>query len=109
MSKVYQGLYEIDYLLRPYVVRPMLAEALPEISADRRTYIIHIKKGIHFADDRCFPGGKGRELRAEDFVYSWKRLADVHNRSPRYFSFEGKIAGLDEYRQKSAKERVTIF
>jgi oligopeptide transport system substrate-binding protein len=107
ISKVYQGLYEFEYLLRPYEIRPQLAEALPEISADRLTYTIRIKKGIHFADDPCFRGGKGRELVAEDFVYSWKRLADAHNRSTRYFSFEGKIVGLDDYRKKSTTQRVS--
>src|ERR1043166_3650084 len=92
INKVYEGLYEFEYLVRPYRVRPMSAESMPEISADRLTYTIHIKKGVRFADDPCFPSGKGRELTVEDFIYSWKRLADTHNRSPRYFIFEGRIA-----------------
>src|SRR6266404_1712971 len=87
ISKVYEGLYEFEYLARPYRVRPMLADSMPEISTDRLTYTIHVKKGVRFADDRCFPGGQGRELTAEDFVYSWKRLADTNNRSTRYFNF----------------------
>jgi ABC-type transport system substrate-binding protein len=107
ISKVYEGLYEIEYLVRPYRVRPMLAESLPEISPDRVTYTIHIKRGVRFADDPCFPGGRGRELTAEDFVYSWKRLADTNNRSTRYFSLEGRIVGLDEYHEKSIHQRVS--
>ena len=106
ISKVYEGLYEFEYLVRPYRVRPLLAESMPEISADRLTYTIHVKKGVRFADDPCFPGGKGRELTAEDFIFSWKRLADTHNRSPRYFNFEGRIVGLDEFRDKSVQQKV---
>jgi ABC-type transport system substrate-binding protein len=107
ISKIYQGLYEMEYLARPYGIRPMLAEAMPEVSPDRLRYTIRIKKGVYFTDDPCFAGGKGRELTAEDFVYSWKRLADAHNRSTRYFSFEGRIVGLDEYHEKSTKQRMS--
>jgi ABC-type transport system substrate-binding protein len=107
INKVSEGLYEFEYLARPYQVRPMLAESLPEISPDRLTYTIHLKKGVRFADDPCFRGGKGRELTAEDFVYSWKRLADTRNRSTRYFSLEGRIVGLDEFRNKSTREKVS--
>ena len=66
--KVYEGLYEYKYLVRPYAVRPNLATDMPEISPDGLTYTFHLKKGVRFADDACFPGGKGRELTAEDFI-----------------------------------------
>jgi oligopeptide transport system substrate-binding protein len=107
INKVSEGLYEFEYLVRPYRVRPLLAAAMPEISQDRLTYTISIKKGVRFGDDPCFSGGKGRELTAEDFVYSWKRLADARNRSTRYFSLEGRIVGLDEFRAKSTREKVS--
>jgi oligopeptide transport system substrate-binding protein len=107
ICKVYEGLYEYEYLARPYELKPMLAEALPEISADRLTYTIRLKKGVRFTDDPCFPGGKGRELVAEDFVYAIKRLADIKNLSPRYFNLEGRIAGLDEYRAASGQRQVS--
>src|ERR1043166_6595594 len=107
INKVYEGLYEFESLVWRYRVRPLLAKSIPEISAERLTYTIRIRKDVRFSDDPCFPGGKGRELVAEDFVYSWKRLADMHNRSPRYFGFEGRIVGLDEFRKKSIKENVS--
>ncbi len=107
ICKVYEGLYEYEYLERPYQLKPMLAEGMPEVSEDRLTYTFHLKQGVRFADDKCFPGGKGRELVAEDFVYSIKRLADIHNLSPRYFTIEGRIAGLDEYRKESGQRRVS--
>ena len=107
ICKVYEGLYEYEYLDRPYRLKPMLVDGMPEVSADRLTYTFHLKRGVRFADDPCFPGGKGRELVAGDFVYSLKRLADVKNLSPRYFTLEGRIVGLDEYRQESGQRRVS--
>jgi len=105
--KVYEGLYEYEYLVRPYTVRPLLADGMPEVSADGLTYTFHLKKGVKFADDPCFPGGKGREMTADDFVYSWKRVADVKTRSNCFWIFEGHIAGLDEYHQKSIDKGVS--
>src|ERR1041385_734160 len=64
--KVYEGLYEYEYLDRPYAARPQLAEAMPEVSPDGLTYTFRLKKGVKFIDDPCFPGGKGREVTAED-------------------------------------------
>ncbi len=104
--KVYEGLYEYEYLVRPYTVRPLLADGMPEISADGLTWTIHIKKGVRFADDPCFPGGKGRELTAEDFVYSWKRVADVRTHSNCFWIFEDRIAGINAFHQKSIAQPV---
>ena len=74
---------------------PLAAEALPQITDDGRTYTFKLKKGIHFAADPAFKGKK-RELVADDYVYSLKRLVDPKIRSPWAFLVEGKIVGLDE-------------
>lgn len=107
ICKVYEGLYEYEYLVRPYELKPMLADGPPVIAPDRLTYTIRLKPGVRFADDPCFPGGKGRELTAADFVYAIKRLADLKNLSTRFYSLEGRIVGLDEYRAESGKRRVS--
>jgi oligopeptide transport system substrate-binding protein len=104
--KVYEGLYEYQYLARPYAVRPNLAEAMPEVSPDGLTYTFHLRKGIKFTDDACFPGGKGREVTAEDFVYSWKRVADVKTQSNCYWIFEGRVVGIEDFHQQSINGKV---
>ena len=106
VSRLFEGLLEYEYLKRPYTVRPLLAAEMPAISADGLTYTFKIKRGIRFHDNPCFPDGKGRELTAEDFVYSWKRLADANNKPKGYWIFEGRIAGLDEFHQLSSKGPV---
>jgi ABC-type transport system substrate-binding protein len=109
ICRVYEGLLEYAYLDRPYRVQPMLAETMPEVSEDGLTYTFRIRKGIFFQDDPCFPGGKGRELTAEDFVCSIKRMADLKNASSGYWVFNGRVAGLDEFRAASAGKTPTDY
>ncbi len=103
VARVYEGLLEYHYLKRPYTLIPNLAESLPEVSKDGFTYTFKIKKGVFFHDDACFPSGKGRELHAQDFVYSIKRLADPKLQSSGWWLLQNKIAGLDEWRDKYSK------
>lgn len=109
-AKIFETLYTYAYLERPYRVIPMLAESMPEVSADGKKQIIKIKQGIFFADDPAFPEGKGRELTAEDFIYAWKRMADLNNRSTNYSSiFQGYIEGLDEFREYTATTKKVDY
>lgn len=109
IARVYEGLLQYSYLKRPYEVEPLLATQMPAVSEDGLTYTFKIRKGIFFQDDPCFPGGKGRELRAEDFVYSIKRVADVKNTSPGYWAFNGRIAGLDTFRASTKGGQPTDY
>jgi oligopeptide transport system substrate-binding protein len=93
-AEIFDTLYEWDYLARPYRFVPSIAAAMPEYSADGRTWTIALKQGIHFADDPAF-GGTRRELTAADVVYSWKRLMDPRVRSPNADLVRGKFVGLD--------------
>ena len=99
---IFETLYTYDYLARPSKVVPLAAEAMPQVGDQGRTWTIRIRKGIRFADDPVF-GGKPRELTAEDFVYSIKRLMDPRIRSPWAFLVEGKLAGLDEVAEQAKK------
>ncbi len=100
IARVYEGLLEYHYLERPYKLQPNLAEAMPTVSEDGLTYTFKIKKGVMFHDNKCFPNGKGRELKAKDFVFSIKRMADLKNNSTGWWLLDGKIAGLNEWRDK---------
>jgi ABC-type transport system substrate-binding protein len=70
-----------DHLARPFKLRLLTAEAMPEYSADYRVWTIKIRPGIYFADDPAFKGQK-RELVAADYVYALKRIVDPKNKSP---------------------------
>jgi ABC-type transport system substrate-binding protein len=95
IEAIFEPLLTYDYLARPARLVPKTAEALPQVSADGRTYTLRIRKGIYFQEDPAFKGAK-RELTAQDYAYSIKRFFDPKYRSPYAFIFTGKIVGLDE-------------
>ena len=103
VSQIFDTLYQFHYLKRPYEVIPNLASSMPDISEDKLVYTIPIKKGIVFQDDPCFGEnrGEGRELTADDVVFSIKRNADVRIRSLGWWLFDGRIKGLNEFREKT--------
>ena len=110
-GRVYEGLLQYAYWERPYRVEPLLAAAMPEVSADGTVWRFRLRPGIHFSDDPCFAatGGRGRELVAQDIVYSILRIADVKVGSGGYWAFRGRIAGLDEFREASRGEAPTDY
>jgi len=93
----YDTLYEYKYLARPYELEPNLAAVMPEISPDGLVYTIPIKHGVRFVDDPAFPAGKGRELTAQDVVYSLKRHFDPKNHSEGAWLWRDRIVGLDDW------------
>lgn len=99
--QVFEGLLEIHYLKRPLELEPLLAEAMPDVSADGLVYTFKLRDAV-FQDDACFPGGIGRKVTAGDFVWCWKRLmADPGSTGA--WIFEGKIKGLEAWTEKARK------
>lgn len=103
IAPLYHQLLTYDYGSRPVRLIPYAAAAMPQISADRRTYVLELRPGLLFASHAAF-GGKPRELVAEDFVYSWKRVADPANSSMSYSALEGVIEGLDDVVGRARRE-----
>ena len=99
-ANIFDAPLQIEFLARPVRARPNTAAAMPEVSADFKTFTFTIKPGIYFADDPAFKGKK-RELIAADHVYAIKRLYDPKLKSPSLFVFENdKVLGLSELRQQ---------
>jgi peptide/nickel transport system substrate-binding protein len=80
MQHVYEPLYTFD---AKWNVVPMLAEGMPKISADGKTYAIAIRKGVMLHN--------GRELNADDVVASLQRWMD---QSPRGKAVAKEIESL---------------
>ncbi|HOM15463.1 MAG TPA: ABC transporter substrate-binding protein, partial [Rubrivivax sp.] len=96
---IFDAPLEFAYLARPVRLRPNTAAAMPEVSADHRTFTVRIQPGIFFDDDPAF-GGKPRELTAADYVYSIKRHYDPRWKSGNLYILENaKILGLSELRK----------
>ncbi len=109
VGKIFEGLFEFHPFKRPYELMPNLAESLPTVSADGLTYIFKIKKGVLFHDSPCFKDKLGREFQADDVIYSFKRLADPKLQAKGWWLVDGKIAGLNEWRDKHAALEATNY
>ena len=107
VARVYEGLLEYHYLKRPFVLQPNLAATMPEVKGNGLTYIFKLRKGVLFHDSECFKGGKGREMVAEDVVYSLKRTA-AEPKALGWWVLNGKLAGLNEFRDQVSKGKATI-
>lgn len=104
MPSIYESLYQYSYLSETVQVEPLIAADMPQYSKDRLTLTIPLKHGIKFADDPCFKetGGKGREVVAQDYIYEFKRLALPDLQSQGWWIFDGKIVGINAFRDKLA-------
>ena len=103
VANMFDGLYEYEFLARPVRLRPSTAVALPEASADFKTFTIRVRAGLYFNDDPAF-SGKKRELTAADYVYSIKRLADPRWKSPHWSGIDNnRIVGLAAARDTAIK------
>ncbi len=101
IAGIFESLLTFDYLARPFKMKPLTAEAMPEISPDFTRFTFKLKRGIYFADDPAFKGQK-RELTAQDYVFSIKRHYDPKWKSPNLYLLENaKLLGLTELRKKA--------
>ncbi len=102
---IFEAPLEFEFLAKPTRVRPNTAAAMPEVSADYRTFTFRIKPGILFADDPAFKGAP-RELTAQDYVYSLKRHYDPRWKSGNLYLLEAdKILGLSELRKEALETK----
>ena len=68
-----------------------------KISEDGKEYVFHIRKGIAFHDNACFPKGKGRFMNAKDVEYSLTRACDPKARTVHYWAFKDKVVGANAF------------
>ncbi len=101
-NAIFDAPLRYDFLARPPKLVPNTLVAMPEVSTDYKTYTLHVKPGIYFADDPAF-GGKKRELTAEDYVYSIKRLFDPKLAAPQLAEVEGYVVGSEELMKRVRK------
>lgn len=98
-AHIFEALYTYDHLARPATPKPLIADGMPQHSADFRTWTVKIKPGIYFQDDPAFKSQK-REVTAQDFIYPFQRIADPANKSPLWSWVETyNLLGLAEQRK----------
>jgi ABC-type transport system substrate-binding protein len=87
---IFDGLYDYDPEMR---LTPRLAAALPEVSEHGTVLRVQLKQGLRFHN--------GRELTAEDVVWSFERMLSAETHSPGA-SFYASIAGVAAFRAGQA-------
>ena len=102
LAHIFEALYSYDHLARPAKLVPLLADGMPEVSADFRTWTIRLKRGVFFADDPAFKGAK-REVVAQDFIHVLQRAVDPANISPA----EGDVIDIGVLGLKAARDEAT--
>jgi peptide/nickel transport system substrate-binding protein len=70
-------------------LRPDLAAALPDVSADGLSWTFHLKRGLHYA-----PPYQGIEITSADFMRALARVAHLANFQLPFYSV---IKGFDDY------------
>lgn len=105
----YDTLLQYDYLSRSYKLVPSMAAKMPEISADGKSYTFTLRDDLLFADDGTFPAPGSRQVTSEDVKFSILRIADARNHSPVYWIYRNRIAGLNDFRRRSAELKKGDF
>ncbi len=103
-DQIFDGLVTFDD--STLAVIPGLAEKW-EIDGSSKIYTFHLRKGVFFHDDPCFPNGKGRELKAQDVKYCFDRLC-YHNPADNqgFWIFKGVVKGASEYDSLTANKII---
>ncbi len=107
-NQVYEGLTRFNQ--RDLSVMPCLAESW-EVDSTATFYTFHLRKGIMFHDDECFPNGKGRELKAGDVEYCLNKLCTPDPNNQGYWIFKDRVKGSDAHyfsrEYKGLKEAIS--
>lgn len=83
VNQLFNGLVQLDDSLN---VLPSIAASW-DISPDAKQYTFKLREDAFFHDNEYFPGGKGRQVIAQDFVNSFARLHEHPSEQSAKFLF----------------------
>jgi len=92
IMQLFGGLVHLDDNLEP---APDIAQRW-QVSDDGRTYTFYLRHDVRFHD--------GREVKAEDFKYSWQRACDPDTGSMTAATYLGDIVGVRQVLAGESKE-----
>lgn len=94
-SQIFEGLVKLDPT--DLEIKPCIAEEM-SFNPDNFTYNFKIRKGVYFHDDPCFKDGIGREVNADDVIYTFKQLCTNQLINSAYYNtLKGVVQGADKY------------
>ncbi|MCH8318010.1 MAG: ABC transporter substrate-binding protein, partial [Bacteroidetes bacterium] len=94
-TQIYEGL--VKFNPQDLSIMPCLAEKW-EIDSSGTIYTFYLKKGVTFHDDVCFENNKGREVKAQDFKFSFELLCTSSWDNLLFQqTFKDKVVGANQY------------
>lgn len=94
-NQVYEGL--VRFNMKDLSIIPAIAEKW-EVDASGTIYTFHLRKGVFFHDDTCFPNGKGREVKAKDVQFSFELLCTDMKENANYAAImKDRVVGANAF------------
>jgi oligopeptide transport system substrate-binding protein len=98
--QIFEGLLRPDS--KDLSIRPCLATTY-EIDPSGTHYLFHLRKGVYFQDDACFPFSQGREVQASDFKWCFDKLCEKNAGNFMFdLTFRDRVMGANEYYKSTA-------
>jgi len=104
VHQLFNGLVQLNDRLE---VKPCIARNW-EISDDGKTYTFFLRSDVFFHDSPCFETGKGRQVVAADFVFSFRRILQASVASPGAWVFRNVAVHEGEPRFIALNDSVLI-
>ncbi len=98
ISQIFEGL--VKYEPKTLSVVPAIAERW-EIDTSGMVYTFFLRKNVYFHNDECFDDGKGRNVTANDFYFSFHLLCTQSENNMNFYGTLDKIEGAKEYYENS--------
>jgi oligopeptide transport system substrate-binding protein len=105
-SQIYEGLFKFDP--QTLEVTNGLVDNFT-VDALGVKYTFHIKRGVFFHDNPCFPDGKGREMNARDVSYCFTKLCTKSLSNQHFSIFKGILKGADRYYEATTGNNKPTF
>lgn len=99
-NQVYEGLMKFDQ--KDLSLKTGLAESFT-VDSTQTVYTFKLRKGVKFHDNKCFPGGKGREVTAEDVKYCFTLLCTPNTNNQGFSCFDKILKGANAYYEAAKK------
>ncbi len=93
---------QYSFLARPFRLEPSMLARMPEFSSDGRTVTCVLRNDLLFQKNPCFRNDSERRVTARDAVFSILRLADARLGSSGYWLIRGRVAGIEQFRERTA-------
>lgn len=104
VGQIFEGL--VKFNAKDLSIEPLLAESWT-IDESGLVYTFKLKKGVYFHDNNCFEAGKGRELKANDVVFSINRACNTPSANYAYNLLKNKLNGTKECYESEAINEVS--